>query len=229
MPLVQRFKSIWSEMNASNIPFATQVQGWLAENPGIMIQDVDCSRPNSTYNADAQFIRIAYLECQAPAVGATYAAALYQNVNGVSAQDAFNAAYADGLSVVPHFILDITDHEQNKTDAESLLVIGVVTDLSPLGEVGTDRATFIAQPIGDIAGGAIGNAALYDASGRVVAGSIPILNVGDVAWVANQRNYAIWDMESGMYIGLPSCCGAGALVVATTTTTTYPCVPVFTS
>jgi len=226
MPLTQQIATIRSAFNQSTAPFAAQVAAWFLAHPDIVVQSVDAYRPDSTYRADNQVLRIAYLQATGSSIGGTWESLFYQTGGGVTAQAQFNTAFTPPATpgMVPVFILDLTDHERNKTGAEALLIVGMRTDVAPLGEVGYDRAAFIASPIADIAAGASGNALILDGSGRTVSISLAVTNLGSVAWVAGQRNYVIYDEGSGVYVGLPSCSGAGVWAPpVATTTTAYPC------
>ncbi len=224
--LTQKIATIRSVFNVSTGPFANQVAAWFAAHPGIIVQSIAYKRPDSTYTADEQMLRVAYLEASGSAIGGIWESRLYQTVGSTTAEDDFNAAYEVGIAIpiIPVFLLDITDHERARTGPESLLVIGIRTDVGPLGEVGYDRAVYIANPLNDIPAGMVGNALLLDASGATVSASIPITNVGLVPWIQNQRNYVVYDELEGVYIGIPTCCGASVWAPPMeTTTTAFPC------
>jgi hypothetical protein len=195
----------------------------LAGHPSIDIQDADFYRPQSTFAADQIRVRLAYTQSAAPAVGAQWSSVFVQTSGGITAQQAFNTLM-QSASFVPFFVLDISNHERSRSDADSLLIIGVDTGASPLGLVGHSRAAFIADPSALIAPGASVLTPLLDASGRAL-GSAPVRNVGAVAWPVSQRNYVVLDESSGELIGVPPCAGAAAPLppVASTTTTAYPC------
>lgn len=222
MALTQLIASIRSDFNVSTQYFAAQVADWFAAHPGIIVQAVDWNRPDSTYTAGEQVLRISYLQAAGASAGGTWQAFYYQSDGSASAQAQFTSAFtpSNTPSMLPVFVVDITDHERARTGADSLLVIGLRTDVGPLGLFGYDRGALIAQPIALIAASATGNAILYDASGRTVSASFPVRNVGTTSWVAGERNYVVYDELTGLYIGLPSCAGATAWVAPAATTTT---------
>ena len=228
MPLAQLVATVRSAFNAGTSVFGAQVAAWFAAHPGIIVQALSYNRPDSTFVGDQQTLRIAYLQATAPALGGTWEARYYQSdpSAGQTAQDQFNADFTPPSTpaVVPMFLLDVTDHERDRTGPDALLAVCLRTDVGPLGEVGYDRAAFIASPLGNIAAGATGNALILDASGRTVSASLPVTNVGLVQWDLDQRNYVVYDEEGGTYIGLPSCCGADVWAPPVETTTTpFPC------
>ena len=224
MALTQLTATLTAPLNQGNAGLFSQLQVFLAAaalTPGIIIQDVDWYRPESPYSGDIQRLRIAYLQATAPAIGLTYLAAFYQG-NGVSdAVTQFNAAMAGGLPLVPDFIVDVSNHNRVRSDFDALIVLGPNTTLP--GLVGSDQAAWIGQPSAPILAGASGSAVLFDATGANV-GTVTVVNVGAVTWVAGERNYVILDEITGQFIGLPACVGAAVLTpVATSTTTAYPC------
>lgn len=226
MPLAQLTATVRAPFNQGVQGLYAQLVSWLGARSDIMIQDVDWFRPESTYAGDENRMRISYMQATAPAVGGTWIVRLYQddNTTGVTAQQAFNADFANGLQAVPFFVVDVTEHERGRTGPNSLIAICMSTGEANLGLVGHDRAVFVAEPAGDIASLATGAAILYDATGRQVATGISVFNAGAVTWVAGQRNYVVVDEETGIYMGLPSCCGAAAPPAPVATTSTpYPC------
>jgi hypothetical protein len=225
MPLTQLTTTIRAPFNQGVPGIYAALLTWINAQTDIVITDVDWFRPLSTYDASESRIRISYQQATAPAIGGTWVARLYQDTpGGLTAQEAFNLEFSSGFQAVPFFQLDVTEHSRARTGPNSLLVICMSTGGTNLNLVGHDRAAFIAEPAGDIAAGATGTAILYDASARVLSTTITIRNVGAVQWDAGQRNIVVIDELSGEYIGLPSCCGAAALVTAGgTTTTPYPC------
>lgn len=224
MPLAQLTATLTAPLNQGNAGLFTQLQAFLtaaALTPGIIIQDVDWYRYESPYSASIQRLRIAYLQASAPAIGLTYLAAFYEGNSTSDAATQFNAAMAGGLPLRPDFIIDVSDHNRVRTDHDALIALGPNTTLP--GLVGSDQAAWIGQPVGNILAGASGSAVLFDATGTNV-GTVTVVNVGAVTWVAGERNYVIMDEVSGQFIGLPACVGAAALTpVATSTTTPYPC------
>lgn len=226
MPLAQLTATIRAPFNQGVPGLYAQIVTWLAAHPNIIIQDVDWFRPESTYAGDENRMRISYMQATAPAVGGTWIVRLYQddNTTGVTAQQAFTNSFGGGIEAVPFFVVDVTEHERARTGPNSLVVVCMSTGGANLGLVGHDRAVFVAEALGNIAAAAQGTADLYDASGRVVASGVTILNAGAVQWDVGQRNYVVVDEESGIYMGLPSCCGAVAPPAPVVTTSTpYPC------
>jgi hypothetical protein len=221
--IIQNTATVVSPVNEGVIGLAQAVADWLANHPSIDIQDVDFYRPQSTFAADQIRVRIAYTQAIAPGVGAQWVSLFIQTQGGVTAQQQFNTVMKSA-TLVPFFVLDVSNHERTRSDADSILVIGVNTGLSPLGLVGNSRAAFIADPSAPIAAGASVNTPLIDASGRSL-GSAPVRNVGAVVWPAQQRNYVVFDESSGELVGLPPCAGAAAPLpaVVSTTTAPYPC------
>ena len=224
MALTQLTATLTAPLNQGNAGLFTQLQAFLAAaalTPGIIIQDVDWYRPESTYAADIQRLRIAYLQATAPAVGLTYLAAFYEGNSTADASTQFNVAMAGGLPLLPNFLIDVSDHNRVRTDHDALIALGPNTTLP--GLVGSDQGAWIGQPSAPILAGASGSAVLFDATGANV-GTVTVVNVGAVTWVAGERNYVIMDEVSGQFIGLPACVGAAALTpVASSTTTAYPC------
>ena len=224
MPLTQLTATITAPLNLGNQGLFAQLQAFLtaaALTPGIIIQDVDWYRPESTYSADIQRIRIAYLQASAPAVGQVYGASFYEGNGTTDAQAQFNAAMNGGLAILPQFIIDVSDGKRARLDMDALIVLGVNTTIA--GLVGSDTAAWIGQPVGLIAAGATGSAVLFDAAGNNV-GTVTVKNVGLGNWVAGERNYVIMDEVTGIFMGLPACTGNTPLgAVASTTTTAYPC------
>jgi hypothetical protein len=222
--LTQLTATLEAPLNQGNAGLFAQLQAFLAAaalTPGIIIQDVDWYRFESTYSASIQRLRIAYLQAAAPAIGLTYLAALYEGTGGTDAATQFNAAMAGGLPLLPEFVIDVSDHNRVRLDHDALIVLGPNTTLP--GLVGSDQAAWIGQPVAPILAGASGSAVLFDATGTNV-GTVTVTNVGAVTWVAGERNYVIMDEVTGQFIGLPACVGAAALgPVATSTTTAYPC------
>ena len=129
--------------------------------------------------------------------------------------------------MTPFHTVDVTNHERTMNDPDSLLVIGVRTNAGTPGAglLGHDRAAFIAQPTLDIAAGASGACAVWDASGRVVGTAVTVKNVGAVNWTTQDRTYVIYDEITGVLLAIPSCCTAAAATLppVSTTTTAYPC------
>jgi hypothetical protein len=224
VPLTQLTATLTAPLNQGNEGLFAQLQAFLtaaALTSGILIQDVDWYRPESTYAADIQRLRISYLQASAPAVGLSYLAAFYQGNGTTTAVSQFNAAMAGGLPLVPDYVIDVSDHNRTRLDFDALIVLGPNTTLP--GLIGSDQAAWIGQPTAPILSGASGSAVLFDATGTNV-GTVTVTNVGAVTWVAGERNYVILDEVTGQYIGLPACVGAAALgPVATSTTTAYPC------
>lgn len=225
MPLTQLTVTIEAPVNQGNQGLATKLQAFLATaaaSAGIIIQDVDWYRPESTYSADIQRLRISYLQASAPAVGLVYTAVLYTGGAGnPSAQAQFNAFFGAGLAIVPLFVIDVSDHNRVRLDEDAILVLGPSTTTP--GLLGDDQAAWIGQPAAPILAGATGAVTLFDATGASL-GSVTVRNLGAVTWVAGERNYVIMDEVSGEFIGLPSCNGATAPgTVVVTTTTAYPC------
>jgi len=225
MTLTQMTTTLRAPVNEGNPGLFSALVAWLAAHPAIMIQDADVFRPQSTYAADVVRLRLAYTESVAPAVGATWSAKLYQSQGVITAQAAFVADFSGGITLVPVFTLDITNHERTFNDPGTLLVIGVDTGSIPLGMVGHSRAAFIAQAEEIVAAGASGLMTVFDAGGRTLGTGIQVRNVGVDPWPIDQRNYIIQDDITGELMGLPSCCAPDVPLpsVSSTTTTLYPC------
>lgn len=225
MSIGQLTATVSAPVNQGVAGLAQQVQAWLLAHPHIDIQDVDYYRPQSTFAADQMRLRIAYTQSEAPSVGAQWSSVLVQTEGGTTAQQQFNTLAAfSGMTLVPFFVLDVTNHERGRSDPDSVLVIGVDTEAYPRGLVGHSRAAFIGQPEADIAPGALGSALIIDAAGRTLGAEL-VYNIGSEVWVQDERNYIVFDESSGELVGLPSCAAAVSPIapVSSTTTTLYPC------
>jgi hypothetical protein len=226
MALAQLVASIRSAVNEGTVPWGQRVTDWFTAHPDIIVQGVIWNRPDSTFFADDQVLRVSYLQASGASLGCQWVAKLYQTSASATAQEQFTAEFTppEVPPFTPLFVLDVTNHERARTGPDCLLVIGIDTASSPLGMVGYDRAVFVANPNADIPIGGTGDCTLLDASGRVVSLATPVTNVGAAIWAQDQRNYAVYDESSGQLIGLPTCAAASAWAVpAATTTTAYPC------
>lgn len=193
-----------------------------------VIQAMDHSRLQSTSGAGDLHLRVAY--GVSTITGMRYEARLYASSATQTAQDAFDADFQGGFCAVPLFMLDLSDHENSISSRTQLFVVFAVTNRGLAignGLVGHQDAIFAAEPLGNIAVGATGNATLYDAFGAPVASAIPVKNVGANVWNAGERAMTIYDLDEGGYIAIATCCGAAALTT-TDTTTTAPPVPCIT-
>jgi len=231
MTLTSMLQTFRVPFNENNAGIATQFNTFFAANDNIIIKAIDCNRLDSTYGSDDLKLRVAYQEVSVEDTGITYTATVYTTGGGQTAQEIFNDDHRfNDICQVPLFFKDITNHEQNRTSPQQILVIAGNTTAAGDGELfAIDRGVFIAQPIGNILAGATGAAIIINACGSVISNSFNVTNVDPAqAWVADERNYVVFDPVTGELIGLPSCCGTTALpaIVDPTTTTTALCITV---
>lgn len=175
------------------------------------VQSADFSRVQSTRGAGDLQLKVLYADVDID--GIEVEARLYQTNAASTAQAKFNAEFAAGLNRVPLIFIDLTDHEQNRTNYDQLMVIMAITDrgLGTGGDglAGYEGAVMVAEPLAPIAAGATGLALIYDANGNLLDDSHPVTNVDPVGvWIAGERSLVVYDKVLGQYIGIPTCGGA---------------------
>lgn len=224
MAFTQHLATFSAPLNRDARSIVTQFTAFFSATSTAIIQDVEYTRLQSPYGANDLHLRVAY--GISTLAGLSYEMRYYATTDAQTAQDAFNADFEAGLCAVPVHVLDVTDHEVAMSARDQFLVILADTDRGVDAEgnglVGDAMAVFVAEPLGNIAAGAVGAARIYDANGVIVANSHNVRNIDSHQWVLGERNFIIYDLQSGGYIGIPSCCGASALTPQTTTTTAPP-------
>lgn len=208
MAVTQQVRTFRTPLNRSASDLVTQFNAVFSTIQA-NIQDIDYSRLQSPYGAGDISLKVLYYESDDR--GVQYEARYYRSDVDYSAQDHFNAEFAAGLCRVPLHFLDITDHEVGKSSQDQLLVICAVTNRASPGEgqglVGLDTAVFMAWALGDIGPNATGLAELYDAWGQLLDNSAPIYNADPINVMASgDRTLVVYDVHTGLYIGVPTCC-----------------------
>lgn len=175
------------------------------------VQSADFSRVQSTRGAGDLQLKVLYADVDLD--GIEVEARLYSSDATSTAQVKFNTEFAAGLSRVPLIFIDLTDHEQSRTNYDQLMVIMALTDrgygTGGDGLTGYEGAVMVAEPLAPIAPGATGQAIIYDANGNILDNNHAVVNVDPVNnWLAGERAMVIYDKVLGQYIGLPTCGGA---------------------
>lgn len=224
MAFTQMIQTFRTDLNRKADQLVAQFNAVFNVADNHVIQDVAYSRLQSTARAGDLHLRVAY--GVSTVTGMRYLARLYVTSGVQTAQDAFNADFEAGFAAVPLFILDVSDHENVKNSRDQILVIFAITNRGVAignGLIGHQQAVFIAEPVGDILPGATGNCAMYDANGEQVATGIPVVNMSTInPIVAGERILAVYDICTGGYMTLPSCCGAAPLATTTSSSTPPP-------
>jgi hypothetical protein len=208
--------TIESGFNKGTPGLLANLNQWLLANADlILIRDVDLARFEEDALGGKKRIRIAY-EVGGSVTG-EYIARVYTPTATASAQQVYSAEQTASDALVPFFMLDITDLEEGSGNSPAFLVIAQDKSADP--SIPEANSLFLVEPQGIIAPLASGNALVLDEFGATLL-IAPVTNLGDTAWAAGERGYAVEDPTSGALIGIPTCNGAAVVLPPAPTVTT---------
>lgn len=207
MTYLQKSITFSQALNKTAAGIATQFNAFFGTLDKVNIQGA----PFAWTEGDDLRVKIVYAESDI--TGGQFEMRYYANNGVTSAQDQYNADFAAGLNRVPMFFLDVTNRYQDQ-----FLVIMAITDrgvgLGGDGLTGVETAVFVGEPGAKILAGATGAIILYDANGNILDNAQIVQNISATDWEAGERSLVFYDKSIGGYVGIPTCCGVGAIVPA---------------
>jgi hypothetical protein len=194
-------KTFREAVNGTPATLAAEMQVWFTANPTIIVLSVSQSRFFSTTNSEQLVVRLLYRYGPAQGFGFLHRADLVAGDSTTTLAAAYTAFAAANPTFYHLFSIEATQRTSRLQDYGSVIVISTAEAPRFGGEV------YVAEPLGNIVIGGIGNAKIYNSNGSVVNASTPIRNVSMANdWPAGERNLMVYDQDTCVRIGIPSCC-----------------------
>lgn len=195
-------KSFYQDVNGTRAEVVADINAFLLANPSIVILSIAQSRSTTARESDRLRIRLLYSDV----AGYANEAFLISGSAATPLDAAFTIFAAGNPTVRILQALDLTERSARSIDFGGILLIGTTAAIRAGNQVA------VAEAIGLIAAGgtASGAAKIYDSGGNLLSASTPIVNGSlATAWPAGQRNLVVFDPDTNLYIGVPSCSGTG--------------------